>query len=189
MAQIVDFNSKKSILTEEDFLDMFVMFKSKDDLGILVQFDLIQVMYSLPRWKNILKFKKLYENIEIKLDDNNKEYINLIDAAAKRTKEKVLVSVDNVNFFILANDELFNKQKEQYTRTDLEAFRQLMFYINNDLEFGTGNWEILSEDEIIQVPGYPSYVSGEFIGQDKTQPSVKKMMKDRAKEHLKNLDS
>ncbi len=90
---------------------------------------------------------------------------------------------------VFENDELFNKQKEQYTRTDLEAFRQLMFYINNDLEFGTGNWEILSEDEIIQVPGYPSYVSGEFIGQDKTQPSVKKMMKDRAKEHLKNLDS
>lgn len=90
---------------------------------------------------------------------------------------------------VFENDELFNKQKEQYTRTDLEAFRQLMFYINNDLEFGIGNWDILSEDEIIQVPGYPSYVSGEFIGQDKTQPSVKKMMKDRAKEHLKNLDS
>lgn len=51
MTQIIEFNSKKNILTVEDF------------------FDLSKLMYSLPRWRGMDKFKNLYENIEINLDD------------------------------------------------------------------------------------------------------------------------
>lgn len=69
MTQIIEFNSKKNILTVEDFFDLFIMFKSKDDLGVLVEFDLSKLMYSLPRWRGMDKFKNLYENIEINLDD------------------------------------------------------------------------------------------------------------------------
>ena len=167
MTQIIDFNSKKNILTVEDFFALFIMFKSKDDLGILVEFDLSKLMYSLPRWRGMEKFKNLYGNIEINLDENNIEYINLVDLIAKKIKEKVVISYGDAKFLILANEELFSEQRKQYKKSDLDLFNQLMFYINNDLEFGIGNWEVFSQDEVVQVDKYPSYVSGEFVEQDK----------------------
>lgn len=187
MTQIIDFNSKKNILTVEDFFALFIMFKSKDDLGILVEFDLSKLMYSLPRWRGMEKFKNLYGNIEINLDENNIEYINLVDIIAKKIKEKVVISSGDAKFLILANEELFSEQRKQYKKSDLDLFNQLMFYINNDLEFGIGNWEVFSQDEVVQVDKYPSYVSGEFVEQDKRDSNTKKLMKEQAKNNLKNI--
>ena len=116
MTQIIDFNSKKNILTVEDFFALFIMFKSKDDLGILVEFDLSKLMYSLPRWRGMEKFKSLYGNIEINLDENNIEYINLVDIIAKKIKEKVVISSGDAKFLILANEELFSEQRKQYKK-------------------------------------------------------------------------
>ena len=42
-----------------------------------------------------------------------------------------------------------------------------MFCVNNDLKFGIDKWKMIFEDEIIDVSGYPSIVTAEFIGKNK----------------------
>ena len=184
MAQIEDFNSKKSELTQEDIFDMFIMFKSHEKQ--LAEFNLTTLMYSLPRWKNRFKLHKLYENIEIKKDDEGKEYVDLVKVAQEKVKERKLLMFDDDLFMILVKDDFFDKQKKQYRKDDLANFGDLMFYVNHDLEYGIGKWSIFAEDEVIKVPGYLPYITDEFFDMDKNDPKVKKLMIERAKKNLKN---
>lgn len=61
-----------------------------------------------------------------------------------------------------------------------------MFFINNDLEHGIENWELFDEVEVIKVPGYPIYCTDEFLDENKNDPVVKKVMKQKAIEYTKN---
>ena len=70
---------------------------------------------------------------------------------------------------ILASPEKINELKEKYCKDVLQIFGDLMIFINNDLKYGIGNWELLFEDEVLKYPRYPSIVAGEFIGKKKMQ--------------------
>lgn len=67
----------------------------------------------------------------------------------------------------------------------LESFGDLMFFVNNDLKYGIGNWKFLFEDEVLQYPKYPSIVTGEFIGKEKNPETMQKIKK-RSIERLKS---
>lgn len=191
MGEIINFNcSENSInLTKEDIFNLFLIFKNK--VGPLEQFDLNILMQSLAKHRNLKKFNSIFKSILIEKNENGKEIINLREFLAKK-KEKKLIFInpdDENDIFIIGTEENFKILASKYNEDVLEIFNNLMFYIDNDLEFGVGNWEIFAQDELIEVLGYPSIVTGEFIEKDKNNSLVKKKIKQRAQENLKNIYS
>ena len=102
----------------------------------------------------------------------------------KKEMLRVLKTSEN-EFMILANPQKINDLKEKYCDNILQSFNDLMFYVNNDLKYGIGNWELLFEDEVLKYPKYPSIVTGEFIDIEKNEEVMQKVKK-RAIDNLKN---
>ena len=86
---------------------------------------------------------------------------------------------------IIASSEKINELKEKYCKDVLQSFGDLIFFVNNDLKHGIGNWELLFEDEVLQYPKYPSIVTGEFIDKEKNSETMGKI-KRRSIERLKS---
>ena len=160
---IVEFNNYKKNyidkLTEKDILNLILIFKYNEVTFI----DINKIMKLLGNYNNVEKFKTLYENINIKTDNNNCSILDLNDEYIKMLEKGLIIETSKNEFMILASPEEINKLKEQYRDNVLQTFNDLMFYINNDLKYGIGNWELLFEDEVLKYPKYPSIVTGEFI--------------------------
>lgn len=191
MNKIIDFNNYKTnldedIITLEDIFNLFLIFKQKEE--IFVKFDINVLMQSLAKYRNLEKFNLIFKNILVENDEFDNEIINLSPFLEKKQQEKLIIQnpKSKNEIHILGTEDIFEKLTSNYSKKVLFIFNELMFFINNDLKFGIDNWEILLEDEIINVPGYPSIVTAEFIGKNKKNPSVKKKMKERTIERIFN---
>ena len=182
-------NENDFIITTDDIFNLFLIFKNKEELSIMLEFDINVLMKSLAKYRNLEKFNMIFKNILIEKNEYEDEIINLSDSLEKRREEKlIIVDPNNKNeVYILGSEEEFKALESNYDEKILNIFNNLMFYINNDLEFGIDNWQIVAEDEVIDVDRYPNFVTGEFIAQDKSNPLVKQKMKKRAIEHIKNI--
>lgn len=171
----------------DDILDLFLIFKSKE--SILAEFDTDVLMKSFAKHSSLEKFDSLFKNISVEIDENGNEFIDLTKSLEKAREEKLIIgiSIDKNKRYILGSQEDFEIMKSSYSLNVLNIFKDLMFYVNNDLEFGIDNWKVAFEDEVIDVPGYSNFVTGEFICEDKNNIFVKKKMKQRAISNLKNI--
>ena len=183
---LIDFKTYKDkkveSLTEEDILNLIIIFKYDESNFI----DINKIMKSLGIYNNIEKFKILYRNLNIKFDENNSPILDLKDAYKKLLEEGLIIETDENEFMILATQEEINDLKERYYKNVLQIFNDLMYYVNNDLKYGIGNWELLFEDEVLKYPRYPSIVTGEFIDKEKDDEVMQKVKK-IAIDQLKNF--
>ena len=182
---IIDFNSYKNKkvekITEEDILNLILIFKY-DEIDF---FNINNIMESLGSYAGMERFKKIYENLKIKTNQNNSPVVDLTDIYQKMLKERLIIETQENEFMILASPEKINELKEKYCKDVLQSFGDIMFFVNNDLKHGIGNWELLFEDEVLQYPRYPSIVTGEFIGIEKDAETMQKIKK-RSIERLKS---
>lgn len=65
-------------------------------------------------------------------------------------EERLIIETEENEFIILASPEKINELKEKYCKNVLQSFGDLMFFVNNALKYGIGNWELLFEDEVLQ---------------------------------------
>lgn len=182
---ILDFNNYKNKkinnLTEEDIFNLLLIFKYEEPCFINIE----EAMKSLGKYSNIEKYSILYEKLNIKTDENNGLIADLMDTYNKMLEQNVLIETSTKEFMIIASEEYINKLKERYHKKVLQLFNDLMYFINNDLRYGIDNWELVFEDEIIEIPGYPSIVTGEFVDQEKDDEVIQQV-KQRSIERLKN---
>lgn len=182
---ITDFNSYKNKktkkITEEDILNLILIFKY-DEIDF---FNINNIMKSLGCYAGIKRFKNIYENLNIKTSQNNFPIIDLTDIYKKLLEEKLIIENQEKEFMIIASSEKINELKEKYCKDVLQSFGDLIFFVNNDLKHGIGNWELLFEDEVLQYPKYPSIVTGEFIDKEKNSETMEKI-KRRSIERLKS---
>lgn len=194
MNKIIDINIHRNKInnepsfniTKEDLFDLFLIFKSKEEP--LAGFDINVLMQSLAKHRNLKKFNLIFKNIVVEKNKYDKEIVDLSHFLEKKKQDKLIIQdPKNKNqMYILGSEKEFEELTSKYDETILLAFRNLMFYINNDLKYGIDKWEIFAEDEVIDVPGYPSFVTSEFIDEDKNDLQVKKKMKQKAIENVKN---
>ena len=182
---LVDFNNykKKKVdkLTEEDFFNLILIFKYNDVTFININ----KIMNVLGNYSNVEKFKILYKDLNLKTDENNCSILDLKDTYIEMLEKGLIIETSENEFMILANPQKINDLKEKYCDNILQSFNDLMFYVNNDLKYGIGNWELLFEDEVLKYPKYPSIVTGEFIDIEKNEEVMQKVKK-RAIDNLKN---
>lgn len=191
MKKIVSFDEYKSnhdiIITVEDIFNLFLIFKQKEE--ILARVDVSVLSQSLSKYKNLEKFNLIFKNILLQENQYNNGIIDLNHVVEKKRQEKlIIVNPENKNeIYILGSDEEFKSLATIYTEKILNCFSELMFCVNNDLKFGIDKWKMIFEDEIIDVPGYPSIVTAEFIGRNKNNPRVKEKIKKRAIDKAKRI--
>lgn len=173
-------------LTVEDVFNLFLIFARAEEILPIV--DLNILMESLAKYKNINRYHSIYKNLKIEKNDDGKDIINLEKCLETKINSKtILINPSKSNeIVILDNDEEFEQLIEKYDEHTISVFRDLMFNIHMDLEYGINNWSLIAEDEYIEDPIYPSIVTSEFIGQEKDKKVMKKVRK-RAIESLKNL--
>lgn len=174
---IIDFNTYKSKnnekITEEDILNLILIFKY-DEIDF---FNINNIMESLGCYAGMERFKKIYESVNIKINQNNSPVVDLNDVYKKGIEDGLIIETQENKFMILASPEKINELKEKYCKDVLQSFGDLMFFVNNDLKHGIGNWELLFEDEVLQYPRYPSIVTGEFIDKEKDATTMQKIKK------------
>ncbi len=184
---VIDFNNYKSKkvekITEEDILFLILIFKYNE----VDFFNINDIMESLGYYSEVEKFKKIYENLSIKTNENNSPVVDLNDAYKKMIEERLIIETQEKEFMILASPEKITELKEKYCKNVLQSFGDLMFYVNNDLKYGIGNWKLLFEDEVLQYPGYPSIVTGEFIDKEKDKEKDKETMQKIKKRSIEQL--
>lgn len=191
MGNIISFTEYKSnhdvIITLEDIFNLFLIFKRKEEL--LAEVDVSVLSQSFSKYKNLEKFNLIFKNILLQENQYNNGIIDLSQVVEKKQQEKLIVisSKNRNEIFVLASEEKIEKLSANYDEKILNCFRELMFCVNNDLKFGIDNWETIFEDEIIDVSGYPSIVTAEFIGKNKNNPRVKEKIKKRAIENVKRI--
>ena len=187
MSNVVEFKKieKNFNLNLEDIINLFLLCKSRE--GTLIAFDLNTLIQSIYKYIDTERFNSLYTNIKPLLNKSDSFMNELENILVKKVKEKAtVVDPSNKNkIFIIGNEEYFLNMKNNYSEESFDKFNELMFYINNDLEFGLDNWEIFAEDEYISDSIYPGIVTGEFIGKDKTKKT--RAIKKRMIENSKNI--
>lgn len=184
-SMIIDFNSyrnkKTEKITEEDIFNLILIFK----YGEIDFFNINNIMESLGCYARMERFKNIYENLNVITNLNNFPIVDLTDIYEKMLEDRLIIESHENEFMIVASFEKINELKEKYCKDVLESFENLMFFVNNDLKYGIGNWEFLFEDEVLQYPKYPSIVTGEFIGKEKNPETMQKIKK-RSIERLKS---
>lgn len=184
---IIDFNAYKNKkvdkITEEDVLNLLLIFKYEE----IVFININELMKSLGKYQGFEKYRILYDNLTIVLDDNDQLIIDLNSAYHRGIENGLIIESSENEFMILASPEQINSLKEKYSKKILRVFNDLMFYINNDLKYGIDNWELIFEDELLKYPRYPSIVTGEFIDKEKDQ-EVMLEVKKRSIERLKRIN-
>lgn len=182
---IIDFNSYKNKktckITEEDILNLILIFKY-NEIDFL---NINNIMESLGCYAEMKRFKKIYENLHIKTGPNNLPIVDLTDIYKKMLEEKLIIETQENEFMIIASPKKINELKGKYCKDVLQSFGNLMFFVNNDLKYGIGNWKLLFEDEVLRYSKYPSIVTGEFIGKEKDAETMQKIKK-RSIERLKS---
>lgn len=184
-SMIIDFNSyrnkKTEKITEEDIFNLILIFK----YGEIDFFNINNIMESLGCYARMERFKNIYENLNVITNLNNFPIVDLTDIYEKMLEDRLIIESHENEFMIIASFEKINELKEKYCKDVLESFGNLMFFVNNDLKYGIGNWKFLFEDEVLQYPKYPSIVTGEFIGKEKNPETMQKIKK-RSIERLKS---
>lgn len=174
-------------LTVEDVFNLFLICAREEE--ILPIIDLNVLMESFAKYKNINRYASIYRNLEIEQNADGNDIINIEKCLEQKISSKIIIinpSMKN-EFVILGTDEEFEQLKEKYDVDTLSIFRNLMFNIHMDLEYGINKWSLIAEDEYIEDPIYPGIVTGEFIGQEKDKKVMERVRK-RAIEQLKNWD-
>lgn len=172
-------SNKKSNLTNKDIFNLILIYKSME--GTLVSFNLNVLLESLEKYKSLERFSSIYQDLKF-VNDNGKERFDIEDILVENIERKIVLMNGN-EIVILSDNEYFEMLKKQYSREVLSEFGRLMYFINNDLKYGIGNWELVSEDEYIKDDNYLSFVTGEFIGKSKSKKAIKK----RLIENTKNI--
>lgn len=182
---ILDFNSYKNKkidnLTEEDIFNLLLIYKYEEPRFYNIE----EVMKSFGKYSNMEKYSILYKNLNIKTYKKKFPIVDLMATYNKMLEQKILIEIVLNQFMILASEEYINQLKGKYHKKVLQLFNDLMYFVNNDLKYGIDNWELVFEDEIIEIPGYPSIVTGEFIDQEKEE-EVMQQVKQKSIERLKN---
>lgn len=180
--KIINFNQKKSLysdhlLTKDDIFNLLLIYKHNEE--ILSTFNLDVVMKSLAKYKKLERFSKLCSNLDVEINELGIEIVNLVECLEKKKKEKVVIENPNrkMEIIVLGNGEYYNTLKEKYSKKNILMFADLMFFINNDLEYGMDNWQIIFEDEYIEDPIYGGIVTGEIINVEKDEKTMKKVRK------------
>lgn len=184
---IEEYKKKQIInITWEDMFNLFLIFARDEESWATI--DLNVLMESFAKYKNMERFASLYGNLEIEKNENGIDIIDLYDCLEQKIKSKtIVINPSRKNeFVILGTDEEFDQLRGKYDNRTLTIFRDLMFFIHMDLEYGINNWSLLAEDEYIEDQNYPGIVTGEFIGKEKNERIMKKVRK-RAIERLRNL--
>lgn len=174
-------NKKTEKITEEDIFNLILIFK----YGEIDFFNINNIMESLGCYARMERFKNIYENLNVKTNLNNFPIIDLTDIYKKMLEKRLIIENHEKEFIIIASFDKINELKEKYCKVVLQSFGDLMFFVNNDLKYGIGNWNLLFEDEVLQYPKYPSIITGEFIGKEK-DPETMQIIKKRSIEQLKS---
>lgn len=172
-------------LTAEDIFNLFLICaRGEESLPII---DLNVLMESLAKYKNINRYASIYRNLEIEQNAAGNDIINIEKCLEQKINTRtIVINPSRKNeFVILGTDEEFKQLREKYDIRTLSIFRNLMFNIHMDLEYGINNWSLIAEDEYIEDPIYPGIVTGEFIGKEKNKRVMKKVRK-KAIEILKD---
>lgn len=193
---IIDFKPKRQtyLLNEEDIYNMILIYVwyGKEEWEHMPEIDLNVVMQSIEKYRNVDRFAKIFLNLNFEIESNSNKFISLVTWCDKLKSERKIIDYPSKQdtIVILADDEYFNELKSEYQQKLVKKgypnIDTLMFHIHMDLKHGINNWELLFEDEVIDVPGYPSVITGEFIDQEKDE-KVMKMVRKMAIEKLKNL--
>lgn len=190
--KIINFNDelqkrlslKKQIkqLTVDDIFNLLLIYKHNE--GILTSFNLDFAERVFGRYKHMERFSIIFSNIGTEYNKNGEEIINFSKIIEQKQKEKAVILISG-DVVILGDDEYFNSLKRKYNEEIFSIFDSLILFINDDLQFGFDNWELLFEDEYIKDKVYPGIVTGEFIGQTKDAKIMKQVRK-KAIERLRN---
>lgn len=169
-------------LTVDDIFNLFLIFERSERKLPLI--DLNVLMESLAKYKNMDRFASLYKNLETEENENGINIINLESCVDKKIESKTIFvnPSQKAEILILGNDEEFDQLRKRYDENTLSLFRDLMFFIQMDLEYGINNWTLVAEDEYIEDPIYPGIVTGEFIGQEKNKNTMNKVRKKQLKD-------
>lgn len=170
----------------EDIFDLFLIFaRNEASLPII---DLNILMESLAKYKNISRYASIYRNLEVEPNADGNDIINIEKCLEQKINNRTIVINPSrkSEFIILGTDEEFEQLRRKYDVHTLSIFRNLMFNIHMDLEYGINNWTLIAEDEYIEDSIYPGIVTGEFIGQEKDKRVMKKIRK-QAIERLKDF--
>lgn len=180
------FEKNNDDLMVEDIFNLFLIYSRNEER--LPVIDLNVLMESLAKYKNVNRYASIYRNLEIEQNANGNEIINIEKCLEQKINSRtIVINPSRKNeFVILGTDEEFEQLKEKYDVHTLSIFKNLMFNIYMDLEYGINNWSLIAEDEYIEDPIYPGIVTGEFIGQEKDKKVMKKVRK-MTIEQLKNF--
>ncbi len=175
---LIDFNRYKDKrvdkITEEDILNLVLISKYEEPAFI----DKKVLMQSLARYKDSSRYKIIYDNILLKKDEDGISIVDLKEAYNKLVEDSIIIEYSECDeFMIIISYANILNLKEMYSKSVLKAFNDLMYYVNNDLRYGIGNWDLVCEDELITYPKYPSIVTGEFIDQEKDEVAMEKVRK------------
>lgn len=175
---IIDFNTYKDNrvdkITEEDILNLVLISKYEEPAFI----DKKILMKSLTKYKDSSRYKIIYENVRMKKDEDGIPIIDLKEAYNKLIENNIIIEYSECDeFMIITSPEYILNLKQKYSKTVLKAFNDLMYFVNNDLRYGLDNWDLISEDELLNYPRYPSIVTGEFIDQEKDEEVMEKVRK------------
>lgn len=100
---IIDLNSYKNKkvekITEEDILILILIFKY-DEIDF---FNINNIMESLGCYAGMERFKKIYENIKVKTNQNNSPVVDLTDIYKKMLEERLIIETQENEFMILAS--------------------------------------------------------------------------------------
>lgn len=175
---IIDFNTYKDNrvdkIIEEDILNLVLISKYEEPAFI----DKKILMKSLAKYKNFDRYKIIYENISLNSDEEGMPIVDLKYAYNKLVEENIILEYSECDeFMIVASPEMILSLKEKYSKSVLKALNDLMYFVNNDLRYGIDNWDLITEDELLTYPRYPSRVTGEFIDQEKNEGVMEKVRK------------
>lgn len=132
-------------ILEEDLFNLFIIYSLNHECNQFIKLSVL--MKSFGKYKE--KFPELYSNIEIKTNEFNIPFINLNDVYKKLIENKIIFSAnDSDKITIVCDEEYFKPLENNYTDQVKKIFDQLMFFINNDLEYGIDGWKIVIDEKV-----------------------------------------
>lgn len=137
-------------ILEEDLFNLFIIYNLNHECNHFIKMDTL--MKSFGKYKE--RFPELYSNVEVKtneveIPDFNVPFINLNPVYKKLLENKIIFSADDSDkITIVCNEEYFKLLESDYDEQVKKSFADLMFFINNDLEYGIDGWQLLLEEKI-----------------------------------------
>ncbi len=132
-------------ILEEDLFNLFIIYNLNHKCNYFIKMNTL--MKSFGKYKE--RFPELYSNVELKTNEFEIPFINLNPVYKKLLENKIIFSADDSDkITIVCNEEYFKLLESDYDEQVKKSFADLMFFINNDLEYGIDGWQLLLEEKI-----------------------------------------